>query len=88
MGIERASGADYWRIQLDPSATGATDGGLMNRPPSVPPAWLHYVNVESLDESMEVASAGPCDSGFSLLDAWYPQWAATCRHMAGGAAAD
>jgi alkylhydroperoxidase/carboxymuconolactone decarboxylase family protein YurZ len=24
---------------------------------------------------------GPCDDGFNLLDAWDPQWAATCRRM-------
>lgn len=53
--IERASAVDYWRIQLDPSATGGTDGGLMHRPPAIPHGWLHYVNVESLDASIEAA---------------------------------
>lgn len=53
--IERASGVDYWRIQLDPLATGSADGGLMSRPPSIPLGWLHYVNVESLDEAVEAA---------------------------------
>ncbi len=54
-GIERAAGVDYWRIHFDPSASGTADGGVMYRPASVPQGWLHYVNVESLDESVEAA---------------------------------
>lgn len=35
-----------------------------------------------IDSPKEMIPQGPCDNGFGLLDAWDPQWAATCRRMA------
>jgi len=53
--LQRAEGVDYWRINVDPTADGRADGGLLHRPASVPAGWLHYVEVESLDDSIATA---------------------------------
>ncbi len=51
--LEKAPGIDYWRIQTEPSNTNSFNGGLTYRPIPEPRSWVHYVNVESLDASIE-----------------------------------
>ena len=48
--IEKAPGVDYWRIQTGPADAKGIRGGLTFRPIPGPRSWVHYVNVESLDE--------------------------------------
>jgi uncharacterized protein len=51
--LEKAPGIDYWRIQTEPSHTNSFNGGLTYRPIPEPRSWVHYVNVESIDEAIE-----------------------------------
>jgi predicted enzyme related to lactoylglutathione lyase len=53
--IERAEGVDYWRIHLDPAEGSGAGGGLTYRPALASPGWMHYVNVESVDECLAAA---------------------------------
>ncbi|GAU85938.1 VOC family protein [Bosea sp. BIWAKO-01] len=65
--IERAEGVDYWRIHPDEAQdageakdageprNGHAIGGLARPPGLEPRAWLHYVNVASLDETIATA---------------------------------
>jgi uncharacterized protein len=53
--IERAPGVDYWRIDPGKPGNGAISGGLTYRTATEPRHWVHYVNVESLDDSIAVA---------------------------------
>jgi uncharacterized protein len=53
--LERAEGIDYWRIHLDPSDNGSVGGGLTYRPALDARGWIHFINVESLDDSLAVA---------------------------------
>ncbi len=51
--IEKLAGIDYFRIQ-----TGAPDGrsivgGLLQRPIEGPRSWVHYVSVDSIDQTIE-----------------------------------
>ena len=48
--IEKAPGVDYWRIQTAPSGM---NGGLTFPPIPGPRSWVHYVHVESLDQTVE-----------------------------------
>lgn len=50
--IEKAPGIDYWRIQTGSAGSGGYSGGLTYRPIPGPRSWVHYVNVESLDEAV------------------------------------
>ncbi len=48
------------------------------------PSKIGWKRIELMtNPQREKTPAGPCDNGFGLLDAWDPQWAATCRPMAG-----
>src|SRR4051812_23657202 len=51
--IDQAPGIDYWRINTSPGDAKATSGGLLFRPIPGPRSWVHYVHVESLDETVE-----------------------------------
>jgi hypothetical protein len=48
--IEKAPGIDYWRVQTTP---GGMSGGLTFRPIPGPRSWVHYVHVESLDQTVD-----------------------------------
>ena len=50
--IDQAPGIDYWRINTAPGDAKATGGGLLFRPIPGPRSWVHYVHVESLDETL------------------------------------
>jgi uncharacterized protein len=50
--IEKAPGVDYFRIQTGPESQGIA-GGLLSRPIPGPRSWVHYVRVESIDETIE-----------------------------------
>jgi predicted enzyme related to lactoylglutathione lyase len=57
--LDKAPGVDYWRIQTEPERTNSFNGGLTYRPIPEPRSWVNYVNVESLDASLEhVTSLG------------------------------
>jgi predicted enzyme related to lactoylglutathione lyase len=51
--IEKAPGIDYFRIQTGPTEDEAIRGGILRRPIPGPRSWVHYVSVESLDETVE-----------------------------------
>jgi len=60
--IQQMPGVDYGLIQTVetdekgmPSKPGGINGGIMKRPPGYEGAWINYVNVESLDASVERA---------------------------------
>jgi predicted enzyme related to lactoylglutathione lyase len=61
--IEHMAQMDYWLIKtVDtddkgmPTQTGGINGGMLKRPTGYPGnAWVNYVNVESLDASVEKA---------------------------------
>jgi len=50
--IDKAPGIDYWRIQTGRTDGGGYSGGLTYRPIPGPRSWVHYVNVQSLDEAV------------------------------------
>jgi uncharacterized protein len=50
--LEKAPGIDYWRIQTEPNNTNGFNGGLTYRPIPELRSWVHYVNVDSLDEAV------------------------------------
>ena len=49
--IEKAPGIDYWRVQAN--CGNGLNGGLLFRPIPGPRSWVHYVHVQSLDETVE-----------------------------------
>lgn len=51
--IEKAAGVDYFRIQTGSADDKTVNGGMMHRPIEGPKSWVHYVQVEALDESIE-----------------------------------
>ena len=51
--IEQAPGVDYWRVETDGPAGKAVNGGLMYRAISGLHGWLFYINVDSLDRTVE-----------------------------------
>jgi predicted enzyme related to lactoylglutathione lyase len=51
--IEKARGVDYFHIQTGPPEAGGIRGGMLYRPIESPRSWVHYVHVESLDETVE-----------------------------------
>jgi predicted enzyme related to lactoylglutathione lyase len=53
--MERAEGLDYWRIHPDADDPAKVGGGLTYKPRSDPKGWLQFVNVDSIDESLELA---------------------------------
>jgi predicted enzyme related to lactoylglutathione lyase len=50
--IDKAPGIAYWRIQTGSTDSGGYSGGLTYRPIPGPRSWVHYVNVESLDQAV------------------------------------
>jgi predicted enzyme related to lactoylglutathione lyase len=50
--LVKAPGIDYWRIQTDLDHTNGFNGGLTYRPIPEPCSWVHYVQVDSLDEAV------------------------------------
>jgi predicted enzyme related to lactoylglutathione lyase len=53
--LDKVMGVDYWRIQTGPTDASGFDGGLTYRPIPGLRSWVHYVNVESLDEAVAKA---------------------------------
>jgi predicted enzyme related to lactoylglutathione lyase len=51
--IEKAPGIDYFRIQTGPPETHGIAGGMLNRPIPGPRSWVHYVLVDSIDETID-----------------------------------
>jgi uncharacterized protein len=51
--IDKAPGIDYFQIQTGPPEEGAMRGGMLRRPIPGPRSWVHYVSVDSLDETVE-----------------------------------
>lgn len=51
--IEKAPGVDYYMIQTGTGDGAGLRGGLTYRPIEGPRSWVHYVSVESLDETIE-----------------------------------
>ena len=51
--IDKAPGVDYWRIQTAPGESKSIGGGLLLRPIPGPRSWVHYLHVESLDQTIE-----------------------------------
>jgi predicted enzyme related to lactoylglutathione lyase len=52
--IAKAPGIDYFQIQTGPPEAGGIRGGMLNRPIPGPRSWVHYVSVDSLDESVDL----------------------------------
>src|SRR4051812_17003407 len=52
--VAKAPGIDYFTIQTGSAEDGGLRGGLLRRPIPAPRSWVHYVSVESLDESVEL----------------------------------
>jgi predicted enzyme related to lactoylglutathione lyase len=50
--IDKAPGIDYWRINTASGEAHGIGGGLTFRPIAGPRSWVHYVHVESLDDSL------------------------------------
>ena len=51
--IDKAPGIDYFIIQTALAEAKGINGGLTYRPIPEPRSWVHYVSVESLDETVE-----------------------------------
>jgi predicted enzyme related to lactoylglutathione lyase len=51
--IEKAPGVDYFHIQAAPGEQRGIHGGLTYRPIPGPRSWVHYVHVESYDQTVE-----------------------------------
>ncbi len=53
--IEKAPGMDYWMIDTMLAQPGSINGGMMKRPMPDARAWLNYVSVASVDETVKKA---------------------------------
>ena len=51
--IEKTPGVDYFRIQTGPPEANGIGGGMLNRPIPGPRSWVHYVLVDSIDQTIE-----------------------------------
>ena len=60
--VDKAPGIDYWRIDTGAGAA-KVGGGLMVRPIPGPRSWVHYVHVDSIDQTL----ARIVDLGGSLV---------------------
>ena len=49
--ITKAPGVDYFHVQLG-DVPQAIRGGLLKRPIPGPRSWVHYVSVDSIDETL------------------------------------
>ena len=52
--VEQMPGVDYWRIQTGSTETKSLHGGLTYRAIPDLNGWMLYVNVASLDETVEL----------------------------------
>ena len=50
--VDKAPGIDYWRITTAPGDAKAIGGGLTFRPIPGPRSWVHYVHVDSLEQTL------------------------------------
>ena len=50
--IEQAPGIDYFVIDTGADGTSGISGGLTVRPIPEPRSWVHYVSVDSVDDSL------------------------------------
>jgi uncharacterized protein len=50
--LDKVPGVDYWRVQTGAKTANGFVGGLTYRPFPGPRSWVHYVNVESLDDAV------------------------------------
>lgn len=51
--IEKAPGVDYFRIQTGSDGNSGIGGGMLNRPIPGPRSWVHYVQVDSIDQIID-----------------------------------
>lgn len=51
--IAKAPGIDYHTIQTGANGAPGLRGGLQRRPIAEPRSWVHYVSVDSIDESVQ-----------------------------------
>jgi predicted enzyme related to lactoylglutathione lyase len=51
--IEKVPGVDYFRIQTGSAEERGIAGGMLNRPIEGPRSWVHYVLVDSIDETID-----------------------------------
>ena len=51
--IDKAPGIDYFQIQTGTAEGAGIRGGMLHRPIPGPRSWVHYVSVESVDETLE-----------------------------------
>ncbi|HEY4314349.1 MAG TPA: VOC family protein [Actinomycetes bacterium] len=51
--IDKAPGIDYFQIQTRSAEGVGIRGGLLQRPIEGPRSWVHYVSVDSLDDTVE-----------------------------------
>ena len=50
--INKAPGIDYHMIQTGANGAAGIRGGLQHRPIPEPRSWVHYVSVDSIDETL------------------------------------
>src|SRR5262245_25102275 len=50
--VDAAPGLDYYRVDTGPDGDGLR-GGVTHRPIEPPRSWVHYVAVESVDDSIK-----------------------------------
>ena len=51
--IQKATAIDYYRIDTGSPATTRIQGGLLHRPIPGPRSWVHYVHVDSIEDTIE-----------------------------------
>jgi uncharacterized protein len=51
--IDKAPGIDYFQIQTGTAEGAGIRGGMLRRPIPGPRSWVHYVAVDSVDETVE-----------------------------------
>jgi len=65
--INKAPGIDYYMIQTAPTDARGISGGLTYRPIPEPRSWVHYVSVESLDQTIESVPPQVCSAKDGLV---------------------
>ena len=51
--VEQAPGVDYFRIHTGAPDNNGIAGGLLHRPIPGPRSWVHYVLVDSIDQTID-----------------------------------
>ena len=51
--IEKAPGVEYFHIQTGTGGNHGIAGGMLHRPIDGPRSWVHYVLVDSIDQTIE-----------------------------------